>query len=153
MTCGLVHVSYSLPEWQAVKLTFFAPWWLTLPNVIMSKFSLQNCKSSECYDTWCWFCFVFFHQFSTRPTLYIGEHAGGLYALPSLIEEGSPLVEVNIQLFLANNHNIHWFLGCFHSNTLMVPLQGLKKISLFRKGPNHRSNHSLRSKRFLARFV
>ena len=27
MTCGLVHVhaSYSLPEWQAVKLTFFAP--------------------------------------------------------------------------------------------------------------------------------
>ena len=26
MTCGLVHVSYSLPEWQAVKLTFFAPW-------------------------------------------------------------------------------------------------------------------------------
>ena len=54
------------------------------------------------------FCSVFFfHQFSTRPTLYIGEHAGGLYALPSLIEEGSPLVEVNIQLFLANNHNIH----------------------------------------------
>ena len=26
MTCGLVHASYSLPEWQAVKLTFFAPW-------------------------------------------------------------------------------------------------------------------------------
>ena len=25
MTCGLVHASYSLPEWQAVKLTFFAP--------------------------------------------------------------------------------------------------------------------------------
>ena len=23
MTCGLVHAS---PEWQAVKLTFFAPW-------------------------------------------------------------------------------------------------------------------------------
>ena len=22
MTCGLVHASYSLPEWQAVKLTF-----------------------------------------------------------------------------------------------------------------------------------
>lgn len=31
-----------------------------------------------------------------RPTLYIGEHAGGLYALPSLVEEGSPLVEVRI---------------------------------------------------------
>ena len=25
MTCGLVHTRYSLPEWQAVKLTFFAP--------------------------------------------------------------------------------------------------------------------------------
>ena len=25
MTCGLVHASYGLPEWQAVKLTFFAP--------------------------------------------------------------------------------------------------------------------------------
>ena len=25
MTCGLVHASYSLPEWQAVKLTYFAP--------------------------------------------------------------------------------------------------------------------------------
>ena len=24
-TCGLVGASYSLPEWQAVKLTFFAP--------------------------------------------------------------------------------------------------------------------------------
>ena len=35
MTCGLVHASYSLPEWQPIKLTFFAPcccqdkwyWW------------------------------------------------------------------------------------------------------------------------------
>ena len=26
MTFGLVHGNYSLPEWQAVKLTFFAPW-------------------------------------------------------------------------------------------------------------------------------
>ena len=25
MTCGLVHASYSLNKWQAVKLTFFAP--------------------------------------------------------------------------------------------------------------------------------
>ena len=25
---GLVHASYSLPEWQPVKLTFFAPWML-----------------------------------------------------------------------------------------------------------------------------
>ena len=26
MTCGVVHASYSLPEWQAVKLTLFARW-------------------------------------------------------------------------------------------------------------------------------
>ena len=25
MTCELVHASHILPEWQAVKLTFFAP--------------------------------------------------------------------------------------------------------------------------------
>ena len=25
MTCGLLHASYSLPKWQAVKQTFFAP--------------------------------------------------------------------------------------------------------------------------------
>ena len=25
MTIGLVNVSYNLPEWQAVKLTFFVP--------------------------------------------------------------------------------------------------------------------------------
>ena len=25
MTCGLVHASYSLPEWQAVKLTSLHP--------------------------------------------------------------------------------------------------------------------------------
>ena len=25
MTCGLVYANYSLPKWQAVKLTFFAP--------------------------------------------------------------------------------------------------------------------------------
>ena len=26
MTFELGHASYSLPKWQAVKLTFFAPW-------------------------------------------------------------------------------------------------------------------------------
>ena len=26
MMFGLVDVSFSLPEWQAVKMTFFAPW-------------------------------------------------------------------------------------------------------------------------------
>ena len=26
MTSGLVSASFSLPEWQAVKMIFFAPW-------------------------------------------------------------------------------------------------------------------------------
>ena len=38
MTCGLVHASYSLPEWQAVKLTFFAPcqWWRRKMSAVFS---------------------------------------------------------------------------------------------------------------------
>ena len=32
MTCGLVHARYSLPEWQAVKQTFFAPCLLKAPQ-------------------------------------------------------------------------------------------------------------------------
>jgi len=26
MTFGLVNASFSLPEWQAIKMLFFAPW-------------------------------------------------------------------------------------------------------------------------------
>ena len=29
MTYGLVNASFSLPEWQAVKMIFFAPWCLS----------------------------------------------------------------------------------------------------------------------------
>ena len=36
MTCGLVHASYSLHEWQAVKLTFYAPW-----NIIMLEVKIK----------------------------------------------------------------------------------------------------------------
>ena len=28
MTSGLVNVSFSLPEWQAVKMIFFTPWYV-----------------------------------------------------------------------------------------------------------------------------
>ena len=28
MTSGLVNASFSLPEWQAVKMIFFAPWYM-----------------------------------------------------------------------------------------------------------------------------
>ena len=30
MTSGLVNASFSLLEWQAVKMIFFAPWYLLL---------------------------------------------------------------------------------------------------------------------------
>ena len=30
MTLGLIHASYSLPEWQAVKLFFFTLWFVDL---------------------------------------------------------------------------------------------------------------------------
>ena len=31
MTFGLVYASFSLPEWQALKMTFFAPWGYFFP--------------------------------------------------------------------------------------------------------------------------
>ena len=34
MTYRLVHASYSLPKWQAVKVTFFAPWFKYLRSRI-----------------------------------------------------------------------------------------------------------------------
>ena len=34
MIFGLVNVGFSLPEWQAVKMTFFAPWVAILPGTL-----------------------------------------------------------------------------------------------------------------------
>ena len=42
MTCGLVHASYSLPEWQALKLTFFAPCKLYIYNYDSVSFHLLH---------------------------------------------------------------------------------------------------------------
>ena len=33
MMFGLVNASYNLPEWQAVKMTFFAPCYLNNPII------------------------------------------------------------------------------------------------------------------------
>ena len=46
----LVNVSFSLPEWQAVKMTFFAPWptsysWLRLQTGII--FALEQVRMQE----------------------------------------------------------------------------------------------------------
>ena len=40
MTCGLLHASYSLPEWQAINLTFFAPWNLVFPVKVPAQIQL-----------------------------------------------------------------------------------------------------------------
>ena len=39
MMSGLVNASFSLPEWQAVKMIFFAPW---MCEVLLLEY-LQNC--------------------------------------------------------------------------------------------------------------
>ena len=41
MTFGLVHASYSLPEWQAVKLAFFAPCYISCNLQIVAGFYPQ----------------------------------------------------------------------------------------------------------------
>ena len=64
MTCGLVHASYSLPEWQVVQLTFFALWlhfhlphvWNTLELLVLWKYILYKFIIStfaECF-AWNW---------------------------------------------------------------------------------------------------
>ena len=42
MTFGLVNASFTLPEWQAVKMTFFAPWFFVFfrITIIMHNFLL-----------------------------------------------------------------------------------------------------------------
>ena len=50
MTCGLVHASYSLSEWQALKLTFFAPCKLYVSNYHSVSFHLLHFKLVSCND-------------------------------------------------------------------------------------------------------
>ena len=63
MTFGLVNVSFSLPEWQAVKMTFFAPWLtdeqlknITEENVPIEmsvyplRFCLKQCEEYMIYN-------------------------------------------------------------------------------------------------------
>ena len=46
MPCRLAHASYSLPEWQAVKQTFFAPCFLYLPGSYwFLNFLIKSCSS------------------------------------------------------------------------------------------------------------
>ena len=51
VTCGLIHAIYSVPEWQAVKLIFFAP--CRLDGVFISYFTtgLSLIKMNICQCT------------------------------------------------------------------------------------------------------
>ena len=65
-----------------------------------------------------------------RPTLYIGEHAGGLYALPSLVEEGSPLVEVRSIRYLKKGKvciQAKWPIRA----AFILGFCGMKRLGLF----------------------
>ena len=44
MTYRLVHASYCLPKWQAVKLPFFAPWFKYLRSImnVYTRFYILN---------------------------------------------------------------------------------------------------------------
>ena len=42
MTSGLVNASFSLPEWQAVKMIFFAPWKWSLTVIIFYRREENN---------------------------------------------------------------------------------------------------------------
>ena len=55
MTSGLVNANFSLPEWQAVKMIFFAPWL----EVILERASLcaPSLKISGFDDQLCLFFF------------------------------------------------------------------------------------------------
>ena len=69
MTLGLVCVSCSLSEWQAVKLTFFAHWGYTIKNSLIQK--LSHLPSPLLYTT-----FLILHQLSAQGNgfLYLFVH-------------------------------------------------------------------------------
>ena len=73
MTCGLVHASYSLPEWQAVKLTFFAPCmladfppisWLLTTSWSTTSFRLSSMSVYKTQIVQCAQESLFFHNFT-----------------------------------------------------------------------------------------
>ena len=48
MTSGLVNASFSLPEWQAVKMIFFAPWHHTCRIISSCRlYNVPPCSSPQ----------------------------------------------------------------------------------------------------------
>ena len=56
MTCGLVHTSYSLPEWQAVKVTVFAPCSMYPPYEPLRP----ECQCLMTERSWLWYQWNYF---------------------------------------------------------------------------------------------
>ena len=89
MSLGLVHAIYSLPEWQAVKLTFFAPFpatknnhdsflkfflqsLFTGNNNIQIRYDLLDCNISICSTTVSYLLFVVYFFFTVvKLNLYV----------------------------------------------------------------------------------
>ena len=73
MTSGLVNASFSLPEWQAVKMIFFAPWLqLTLYD---TNTSLRNTLSIGWREATTEKTSVFaglFHHFKNEIKVFLG---------------------------------------------------------------------------------
>ena len=85
MTCGLVHASYSLPKWQAVKLTFFAPCVpTTVKNNVQSPENLHFPKLAlvNCYVNGNWHKYRLFRFLNTflfsESSIYI---VTGIYSI------------------------------------------------------------------------
>ena len=84
MVFGLVNVSFSLPEWQAVKMTFFAPcygyshYWL---SVLFHLFP-SNCIL-------CIYGLIYFHVFVVPSTEFEDHNRKlSLYMLPRMTKTG-----------------------------------------------------------------
>ena len=94
MTCGLVHASYSLPEWQAVKLTFFAPrqgFNTRSTGEKGTNFRIQR-KYLNTTSCKCLFCFHFWKTINTSNKSPIAWHTTVQYRLQNwwlLLQETS----------------------------------------------------------------
>ena len=58
MTSGLVNVSFSLPEWQAVKMIFFTPWYLLFNLPVLLLILWLGSQRSESFCSCLQFNFI-----------------------------------------------------------------------------------------------
>ena len=95
MTSGLVNASFSLPEWQAVKMIFFAPWL----EVILERASVcaPSLKISGFDDQLC-LVFVFqilFNHLGCFESLNCKDHNSLTYSSTILIYINNNIIPYN----------------------------------------------------------